>query len=187
MAEEKTFIIPLRREFQKVPSWRRTSKAVKATRKFLLHHLKINEVYLGKYLNMELHSRGRKNPPHKVKVKVWKDGEKMHAELFDAPIEIKEKRKEELKTETKIESKETKTQEKLEHTKEELKAEKKEVLEHEKLKTTPPHESKKIREEEIEKTKVKTLTKKAGEQTHKAEVFSKTQKKSYTTKKKTGR
>ncbi len=186
--EQKTFIIPLRKEFQKVPDWRRTSKAVKATRNFLLHHLKVEEVSLGRYLNMELHSRGRKNPPHKIKVKVWKEGDKFKAELFDAPVEkpvVEEKKKG--KIESKIEVKETKQEEKREQVKETLAAEKKEILEHEKVKAHAPHDSKKIQMEQEEKTKVKALTKKAGQQTHNAEVFSRSQKKTYTAKQKTGR
>ncbi|MDO8556316.1 MAG: 50S ribosomal protein L31e [Nanoarchaeota archaeon] len=102
---ERIYTIPLRKEFQKAPSYKRTKKAVSAVREFLQKHMKNQEVRIGRYLNMELTARGRKNPPHKVKVNVWtektkiknKDVEIVKAELFGAPKE------EPVKTETKKE------------------------------------------------------------------------------------
>ena len=83
---ERTYNIPLRREYLKVQNWRRTEKAVTATREFLKRHLKaesIDKVKLGKELNEELWKHGLKNPPHHVKVTVTKDKEGLvRAELF---------------------------------------------------------------------------------------------------------
>tara|TARA_Y100000310_G_scaffold1020_1_gene1435 strand:- start:31162 stop:31677 length:516 start_codon:yes stop_codon:yes gene_type:complete len=90
MANERTYIIPLRKECAKVANYEKAKKAVKATRAFLIKHMKVEQVLLGKYLHEKLMGRGRKNPPHKVEVKVWKDGEKTKAELVGAPEEKKE-------------------------------------------------------------------------------------------------
>lgn len=118
---ERTYNIPLRREYLKVPNWRRTEKAVTATREFLKRHLKaesVDKVKLGKELNEELWKHGIKNPPHHVKVTVTKDKEGLvRAELFgvkkeEAPAgkkakerkkEGKEKKAEPLKEEKKNE------------------------------------------------------------------------------------
>ncbi len=82
---ERTYNIPLRREYLKVPHWRRTEKAVTAVRHFLKRHMKadVENVRLGKELNEELWKHGIKNPPHHVKVTVTKDKEGLvRAELF---------------------------------------------------------------------------------------------------------
>ncbi len=92
---ERIYTIPLRKEFQKAPNYKRTKKAVSAVREFLQKHMKNKDVKIGQHLNMALTARGRKNPPHKVKVNVWtekikkdnKDLEIVKAELFGAPKE----------------------------------------------------------------------------------------------------
>ncbi|HLC72032.1 MAG TPA: hypothetical protein VJH37_00455 [Candidatus Nanoarchaeia archaeon] len=153
MADEQTFNIPLRKEFQKVPSWNKAKKAVKATRAFLIKKTKSENVLLGKHLHKELMKHGRQNPPHHVKVRVWKDGEKMRAELIDAPRE--EKKVEIVKgkkpAEKITEVTKTKTEE---HDKAEAE-EKKKVLAHEKVQHKEKHpleegklEDKKIMEKE---------------------------------------
>ncbi len=154
MADEQIFNIPLRKEFQKVPTWNKAKKAVKATRQFLIKHMKVENVLLGKHLHEQLMQHGRQNPPHHVKVRVWKDGEKVKADLIDAP-------REEVKTETKEKGK--KATEKItevvkpkteEHDIAEAK-EKKDILQHEKVKHKEHHpreegklEDKKIMEKE---------------------------------------
>lgn len=96
---ERTYNVPLRREFQKVPGWRRTKKAVTALRQFLSKHMKSDNVKLGKELNEKLWQHGIKNPPHHVKVSVTKDDQgEVRAELFG--VEKKEVKKE-VKKETK--------------------------------------------------------------------------------------
>ena len=83
---ERTYTIPLRKEFLKVASWRRTEKAVFAVQKFLKRHMKSDHVKLGKALNEFIWKQGIKNPPHKVKVNAQKDEKGVvRAELFDAP------------------------------------------------------------------------------------------------------
>ena len=80
---ERTYTIPLRREFSKVPGWRRTKKAVKACKEFLQKHMKSQDVKLSTTLNEKIWNHGGKNPPHHVKVTVTKDSEGIvNAELF---------------------------------------------------------------------------------------------------------
>jgi len=65
---ERTYIIPLRKEYQKAPIYARTKKAVKAVREYLVKHMKNENVKLGRQLNMYLWQNGNRNPPHKVEV-----------------------------------------------------------------------------------------------------------------------
>ena len=52
MAEEKTlertYNVPLRKEFLKVPKYKRAKKAVKALKQFLAKHMKSDNVKIGK-------------------------------------------------------------------------------------------------------------------------------------------
>ena len=82
---EKTFIIPLRKEYQKAPMYKRTKRAVSATKIFLQKHMKTDNIKLGRHLNMKLWKDGYKNPPHKVEVSVElikdPEGDYVYAEL----------------------------------------------------------------------------------------------------------
>ncbi len=98
MAEkERTYVIPLRKEFLKVPRYRRSRKAVTAIRQFVSKHMKVDDVKIGPYLNLNIWKHGKKNPPHKVKVKTFvekKDDEEFaKVELFGAPEEVKKEEK----------------------------------------------------------------------------------------------
>lgn len=134
MAEERVYTIPLRKEFMKAPNYKRSKKAISAIRKFLIKHMKVEKVKIGKYLNLEILKHGRKNPPPRVKVKAIKDKTKIKdkeinivkVELINAPIEVKEE-KAEKKEEVKVQ--ETKQEEKIK----EQEKEKKDILEHAKL------------------------------------------------------
>ena len=106
MAEEKilerTYNVPLRKEFLKVPKYKRAKKAVKALKQFLVKHMKSDNVKIGKYLNDEIWKHGIKNPPHHVKLNAVKDEEGLvTAELVGAPVV--EKKEEETKEEKKEE------------------------------------------------------------------------------------
>jgi len=82
---ERTYVIPLRREFQKAPIYKRTKRAVAATKTFLKKNMKMDDIKLGRHLNMVLWARGNRNPPHKVEVSAEvikdKDGDYVYAEL----------------------------------------------------------------------------------------------------------
>lgn len=92
---ERTYNVPLRKEYMKAPRWNRTKKAVTALRQFLAKHMKSEEVKLSKELNEEMWKHGIKNPPHHIKVKAVKDEKGVvKAELFGAekPASKKEKK-----------------------------------------------------------------------------------------------
>jgi ribosomal protein L31E len=168
---ERSYNIPLRREWLKAPRWKRTKKAVKAAREFLQKHMKSDNVKLGKYLNEYIWNHGGSNPPHHIKVNVTKDSEGMViAELEGAPKpEIKEEKpkkgvekKAEEKKEEASKKEEPKDEEKKpevkkeEPKKEEVKEEKKpapkkEAPKKEKPKPEPKKEEPKISKEEAEK------------------------------------
>ena len=131
MAEEIIHVIPLRKEWLKVPRWKRTKKAIRAVREYLIKHMKSENVKIGRYLNEYIWERGMRKPPGKIKVRVSKDGEVIRAELFDAPVEKKDEKKE-------IKEKKVVGEEK-EETKEKLleKVSSKEEIEEEKKKKKP--------------------------------------------------
>jgi large subunit ribosomal protein L31e len=106
---ERTYIVPLRKEYMKVPRWKKSKKAVTALRQFLVKHMKSEEVKIGKEVNEYVWNHGIKNPPHHVKVTVTKDDKGVvKAELFGnrkvSKKEVKkvaEPKKEEVKAEEK--------------------------------------------------------------------------------------
>jgi len=94
---EREYIIPLRREINKVPRYRKTEKAIKAIKKFLARHMKIrdrdlNKIKIDRYLNEEMWHRGIRNPPTKIKVRAIKEGEIVRVELIDYPEKLKYKK-----------------------------------------------------------------------------------------------
>lgn len=98
--KERVYTIPLRKEFLKVPKYRRSRKTITAIRQFISKHMKVGDVKIGSYLNLEVWKHGKKNPPHKIKVKTHidkkDDKEFAKVELFGAPEEVK--KEEEKKT-----------------------------------------------------------------------------------------
>tara|TARA_Y100000310_G_scaffold109178_1_gene107611 strand:- start:7728 stop:8177 length:450 start_codon:yes stop_codon:yes gene_type:complete len=103
---ERTYNVPLRREWLKVPKYRRSKRAVDALRQFLVKHMKSENVKIGKHANLDIWKHGIKNPPHHIKVNVTKDSEGVvNAEIVGAPKEKVEEKKEEVKKDLKKESK----------------------------------------------------------------------------------
>ncbi|MDO8656399.1 MAG: 50S ribosomal protein L31e [Nanoarchaeota archaeon] len=99
---ERTYNVPLRREYQKAPRWKRTEKAVVGLRQFLGKHMKSEKVLLSTTLNNLLWKHGIKNPPHHVKVTAVKDKEGVvHAELFGVKKEEPKATKKVVKEESK--------------------------------------------------------------------------------------
>ena len=100
---ERTYTIPLRREFLKVPKYKRAKKATTAIKQFLSKHMKSDDVRVGTAVNEKVWEHGMRNPPSKVKVQVVKDEKGVvRAELFGAKaVEKKEVSKKAAKKETK--------------------------------------------------------------------------------------
>jgi large subunit ribosomal protein L31e len=166
---EREYIIPLRKEFQKAPSYKRAKKTITAIKEFLTKHMKSDNIKLGKYLNLKVWEHGMKNPPHKVKVKVEKyDDGLVKAELVGAPVEkSKEKKKKPAKkTEEKtIKEDKKQTEEKKETAKkEDKKKPEKKQEEKETVKKKEPEnkaeEKKEVKEQESKPAETKEELKK---------------------------
>jgi len=161
---ERTYTIPLRREYLKTPKYRRAKKAVRAVREFMQKHMKTEEVLIGPKLNMALWANGIRNPPHHVKVNATKNNEgEVRVELFGFEFkkkEIKKKKEEATGLAGKLKEKLQVTEE--EPKKEEKKAaEKKEVKEEAVKKETKPADTKKEEKKaEPKKEEVKKEAKK---------------------------
>ena len=102
---EREYIIPLREKCRVVPRYKKTPKAIRVIKEFLIRHMKIrdkdlNKIKINKYLNEFLWTRGIKHPPHKIKVKAIKEGEIVKVELVDFPDKIKFKKLREEKRES---------------------------------------------------------------------------------------
>ena len=98
---EREYIIPLREKCRVVPRYKKTPKAIRTVKEFLVKHMKIYDKDLRKikidgYLNEYLWFRGIRSPPHKIKVKAIKeitDGkESVKVELVDYPDKLKFKK-----------------------------------------------------------------------------------------------
>src|SRR3989338_3889984 len=91
MADEKIFIIPLRKEWLKVANYKRAKKAVAAIKVYITRHMKKEDVHIGKGLNELLWSCGSKHPPPKVKVKSVIEEDHVLVELVDLPFSFRKK------------------------------------------------------------------------------------------------
>jgi len=90
---EREYVIPLRKEWQKVANYRRTGRAAKFIKQFIARHMKVPErdvkkVKLDIYLNQEIWFRGKTKPPAKLKVKAVKEGDIVKVSLADMPKEV---------------------------------------------------------------------------------------------------
>ncbi|MBD3262773.1 hypothetical protein GF374_00135 [Candidatus Woesearchaeota archaeon] len=142
--ESRTYTIPLRKEWLKVPKWRRSKRAATTLRNFLAKHTKAKEIRLGKWANELLWEKGSKNPPAKITITVKKEKDIATAELAVLPAKAKRLAKEEKKRAEERKKKE---------------AEKKKK-EEEKKKEEKEHKDKKAKEkEDIEKAKKKKKAK----------------------------
>jgi len=155
MAETREYVIPLRKEWAKVPRYKRTAKSVKAVKEFIARHMRIRDrdtkkVKLDVYLNNKLFFRGFKKPLTKIKVRAEKDGDNVKVELVEIPESVKFS--------------------KLRHEKRHKKAEKKKELEKPKEEEKKEEKTEEEKKEEKEKAKsVEQAQIKAAEQTARIE------------------
>lgn len=160
---EREYIIPLRKEWKKVPKYRRAEKAIKAIKEFLVKHMKVydrdlNKIKIDKYLNEEVWFRGIKKPPMKIKVKAIKQGDIVRVELVDYPENLKfKKQREEKVVKEGAEIAKKKAQEKKSLEQKEAEKEKKETNEEDKEKKAAVVEAgQKSEKAEHKKTKHET-------------------------------
>lgn len=94
---EREYVIPLREKCRPVPRYKKTNKAVKSIKEFIVKHMRVydrdlNKVKVDKYVNEFLWARGIRNPPHEIKVKAIKQGEIVRVELVNYPDKLKFKK-----------------------------------------------------------------------------------------------
>jgi len=132
---EREYTIPLRNQWKRVPRYKKTNKAIRAIKEFLVKHMKVRDrdlkkVKIDKYLNEEVWFRGIRNPPARIKVKAIKEEGIVRVELSEIPEKLKFKKIREEKREKKAveiaEGKAKKIEEKTEKKPDEKEEEKKE-------------------------------------------------------------
>jgi len=138
---EREYVIPLRKEWTKVPRYKRTAKSVKAVKEFIAKHMKvpnrdIDKVKIDSYLNNEIWYRGSATPPARVKVKAIKKGDIVNVTFVTDPERVKFARERHSRKHFKTEKKVTAPEVKKEETKEEVKTEEEKKAETEKEKST---------------------------------------------------
>ncbi|HDR73429.1 MAG TPA: 50S ribosomal protein L31e [Methanoculleus sp.] len=81
--KEQIYVIPLR-DAKRAPRWKRSNKAVKDIRAFLVKHMKSEDVKLDRSINEKVWDRGSEKPPRKIRVRAMKfeDGQ-VQAELAE--------------------------------------------------------------------------------------------------------
>ncbi len=93
----REYTIPLRKKYQHSVRYKKTPKAIKTIKEFLVRHMKIydkdlKKIKLDRYLNEAVWAKGIKKPPIKIKVKAIKEGEIVRVELVDIPEKLKFKK-----------------------------------------------------------------------------------------------
>jgi large subunit ribosomal protein L31e len=109
VSEEQVYTIPLRGKFRHAARYKKTPKAIKSIKEFLVRHMKVydrdlSKIKLDNNVNEFIWGRGIKNPPHKIKVKVVKEGDIVNVSLFEMTKKLTAKRGREAKRETKAET-----------------------------------------------------------------------------------
>jgi len=101
---EREYIIPLRARGKAVPRYKKTPKAIKTIKEFLVRHMKIKDrdlskIKIDKYLNEQMWFRGIKRPPHKIKIKAVKEKGIVKVELVNYSENLKFKKLREIRKE----------------------------------------------------------------------------------------
>ncbi len=129
---EREYVIPLREKVRVVPRYKKTNKAIKTIKEFLVRHMKIRDrdlkkIKLNRFVNEMVWNRGIKKPPIKIKVKAIREGEIVKVSLLDMPRKLKLREEREKKFKQGLETKPKKETEKIkEDVKKELDENKKE-------------------------------------------------------------
>ncbi|OGI16121.1 hypothetical protein A3K63_02520 [Candidatus Micrarchaeota archaeon RBG_16_49_10] len=152
--EEKVFTINLRRDYRNHARWRRGKRAAVEVRKFLVRHMKAEDIKIGSSINELLWKHGMQRPPAKIKITAVKDDEGVvKAELFGVEIPKEEPEAKKGKEKKAEEKKEEKAEEKPE----------KEEKEPEKKPEKPAKGDKKAEEKPVKEPKKEKPSKKKGQ------------------------
>jgi len=174
---DRTYIIPLRKEWLKVPEYKRTNKAIKAIKQFLVKHMKVYDRDLKKIkidiiLNNEIRFRGIKKPPARIKVRARKyDDEIVRVELVDVPKIIqykldREKKKREKDVKKKAEKKKPEKKKPIEEKEKEETGEEKEETGEEKEETGEEKKEKEEKKEAVKEAGLKQAEQAAKQAKH---------------------
>lgn len=158
---EREYVIPLREKCRPVPRYKKTPKAIKSIKEFLVRHMKIRDrdlkkIKLDNDVNEVVWARGIKKPVNKVAVKAVKEGDIVRVSLANIPKKLADKKKRLEKRENKVQSKVTPKMTPAGSSAEENKTEAPEGEGETKEETTP----KEKKEDSKPITKKKTATKK---------------------------
>lgn len=136
---ERNYVVPLRQYWRMAPRYKRAKRAVNGLRRFVIRHMKVEEVLIGKELNDFILERGQRKPPTRVQVTIIKEDLVGKVNIMGIPYskEAKEEKKGlfgKKKEEAKEEKHEHKAGEHHDHKHEEKAHEKAEDKKEEKLK-----------------------------------------------------
>jgi large subunit ribosomal protein L31e len=95
---EREYTIPLRSKCRHVPRYKKTNKAVRTVKEFLVRHMKIrdrdlNKIKLDIRVNDYLWENGIKNPPCRIKVKAVKKEDFVYVSLLESSKKLEDKQK----------------------------------------------------------------------------------------------
>jgi len=161
----REYVVPMRRGFLKVPSYRKAKKAVLVLKQFVAKHMKVEDrdvrnVKVDMYLNEQIWHRGIKNPLHKVKIIATKmtDGI-VYVKLAEMPKILEFKMQREAKRASKVTKANISHDDKNDHTEES------EKVKTDEQKTEEAEKEKATQEAGLKENKAKA---KAGKQTQQA-------------------
>ena len=92
-AIEKVYTIPLRSGWVNEPRSKRSNRAIRDIRKFIIKNTKVKGVKISKGINELVFSRGFQKPPGKIKVEVKGDLETVQVKLPGEAIEERKEKK----------------------------------------------------------------------------------------------
>lgn len=167
---EREYVIPLRKQVKKVPRYKKTNKAIKTIKEFLVRHMKVydkdlKKIKLDKYLNEFVWFRGIKKPPIKIKVKAIKKGEIVKVELAEMPAKLKFKKLREEKRDKKAKEFIEKKKSMMQKAKESIQKPKETKTEEEKVKEKEKKSAVVEAGKELEKAKAKETKHSVGGKT----------------------
>jgi large subunit ribosomal protein L31e len=88
VGDKRTYTVPLRKEWLKVPRWRRSKRAVDALHSYLEKHTKTENVKISNWLNQAIWKDGGKNPPAKVEIEVKIENRKVQDKKTKKEIDV---------------------------------------------------------------------------------------------------
>jgi len=89
MADERIYVIPLRKKWVKTTRVHRAPRSINVIREFICKHMRVEDVHVSPSVNDTIWAHGAKKPPGKIKVKATKDGNAVRVTLPDEKPVVK--------------------------------------------------------------------------------------------------